>query len=130
MDASWASVIVAALVGLGSLVGFYVNRRDIKRVRDEADEVRWALSPVEAKNTLLLTNLGRDTAYDVKMVCEGSAREIPDAGDVKGRTGVQVFAIGAWGMGDRVLTVTWSTKPGSQKRRSWTHPFVPTAVDE
>ena len=124
----WANMI-AALALLASVVGFWLNRREIKAVREAAAEVRWGLSPAgDDGYGLLLINLGSDTAYDVEVKCENAVRVDFDRGDIEGRSARLVSTVTAWGLGPLVLEVWWSVAPGGE-RMKWRHPFVSTTTE-
>ncbi|MCM3556878.1 hypothetical protein M3697_17505 [Janibacter melonis] len=121
----WANII-AVLALIGSAVGFWLNRREIKTVRDAAAEVRWGLSRTGGDGDgLLLTNLGTDTAYDVEVKCENAVLLDFDRGDIKGRSARLVSPVTAWGRGPLFLEVSWSAAPGGE-RTIWRHPFTTT----
>lgn len=126
MSAEFWANIIAVLALIGSAAGFWLNRREIKAVRDAAAEVRWALTRLGPDGDgLLLTNLGTGTAYDVAVECENAVRLDFDRGDIEGRSARLVSAITAWGLGPLVLEVSWSVAPGGE-RTIWRHPFTTT----
>ena len=112
----WAN-IVAVIALLGSALGFWLNRRQIRSLRDAAAEVRWGLSHA---------GVG-DMAQDLSVECENAVKLTFDEGCTSaGRSACVVTAVSAWGLGPRVLKVSWSTKPEGP-RKVWHHPFSPTA---
>ncbi|WP_282070674.1 hypothetical protein [Janibacter hoylei] len=122
----WANFI-ALLALAGSAVGFWLNRREIRGLRDAAAEVRWSLSPAgDDRDRLLLTNLGTNTAHEVEVDCVNAVKVYFEPGDIGGRSGRIVSTVTAWGLGPRELVVSWSAAPGVE-RATWRRPFTPTS---
>jgi hypothetical protein len=140
MRFDWGTVpaVAAAAVALAALVlsGFALaaNRRSAaaselsaetaQRAVALATEARWSLTQ-RYLSMYHLTNLGRDTAYQVTVTGKVIRGVNPLTwGEVLGNEPVELYASMRVGQSDNIVVVTWHTKPdASDPERRWRCPL-------